>query len=213
MRKGRFLTLFICVVSLVAIFLVSVKMGDDLKNDPVKRENSVVFESNPSVSHLAKEVKIDLKKITVSKELEEYLEKSKVKWEDKDEEDVVETLLYIENKFGYQPLLFLKLMKVESNFKLNAVSPDGAIGLCQIQPQTAKEISLKMGSPQIPRSVLFDPVINLKLSAYYLNYLETKYKSLPKALNVYNMGPKKYFEVYGESSFLQGSYHKKISDN
>lgn len=213
MNKVRFLASFICLLLLITIFLISMKIDYKPQKFVVNRKNDNVSEDQETVFPLAKTLKLDFKKITVSKELERYLEKSKVKWEDKDKEDVVETLLYIENRYGYKPLLFIKLMKIESNFMINAVSSDGAVGLCQIQPQTAKEIAQKLGSPKIPKSMLFDPVINLKLSAYYLNYLEEKYKSLPKALNIYNIGPKKYFEVYGESSFLQGSYYKKISDS
>ncbi|MCX7830780.1 MAG: transglycosylase SLT domain-containing protein [Acidobacteria bacterium] len=212
MEKIRFIASFACVCSLVAVFLVSVKVGTETTGQVLKKQKESINSKKEYSSSLKAKLKIDSKKFIVAEELEKYLAKSKKVWSKEEKEDVVDALLYIESKYGYRPLLFLKLMKVESNFEIDAVSPDGAVGLCQIQPNTAKAISLKMGSPSLPREMLFDPVINLKLSAYYLNYLESKYKALPKALTAYNMGPQKYFEIYGEGGIPQSAYHKKISD-
>lgn len=210
MKKIRFVTSFTCVCSLVVIFLVSFKAGTETEKQD--KNSSVLIAEKNKTPLLAKHLKIDSRRVAISQELENYLSKSKTKWNNKDKEDVIDALLYIESNYGYRPLLFLKLIKVESNFRINAVSPDGAVGLCQIQPQTAKAISLHMGSPSIPREMLFDPVINLKLSAYYLNYLEAKYKALPKALTAYNMGPQRFFEIYGDGGIPRGSYHQKVSE-
>ncbi len=214
MEKIKFLASFGCVCSLVAVFFISVKVGTETAKQIKEEEKKGEFlseETKPKPIFTGS-LKIDSKRFAVSQELEKSLSRLGIDWNKEEKEDVVDTLLYIESKYGYRPLLFLKLMKVESNFQIRAVSKDGAIGLCQIQPQTAKEISRKMGSPPPPKELLFDPVINLKLSAYYLNYLESRYKALPKALTAYNMGPKRYFEIYGEGGIPRGLYHQKISE-
>ena len=212
MNRIRFIASFSCVVSLAAVFFVSAKVSTETAQEFSKEQKKAETSKKDFAHSFEGKFKMDSKKFAVSEELEKYLAKSKSRWSKQEKEDVIEALLYIESKYGYRPLVFLKLMKVESNFQIKAVSPDGAVGLCQIQPQTVKAISLKMGSPSPPREMLFDPVINLKLSAYYLNYLESKYKALPKALAAYNMGPKKYLEIYSEGGIPQGSYHQKFSE-
>ncbi|MFB3852045.1 MAG: transglycosylase SLT domain-containing protein [Acidobacteriota bacterium] len=212
MNKIRFVASFTCVFSLVTVFFVSIGVSTETAQEFRKGRKKAEFSEKVCPPSLTNNLKIDSKRFALSHELEKYLAKSKIKWNKEEKEDVIDALLYIESKYGYRPMVFLKLMKVESNFQIKAVSPDGAVGLCQIQPQTAKAISLKMGSPCLPREMLFDPVINLKLSAYYLNYLESKYNALPKALAAYNLGPKKYLEIYSEGGIPQGPYHQKFSE-
>lgn len=153
----------------------------------------------------------DFRWLETSRELNDLLEKYKADWSEKDKTDVVETLLDIESEYGFKPDLFLRLMEVESNFRIRAVSGDGARGLCQIQPETARHISRRLGQPPIPEEMLFDPVLNLRLSAAYLDYLEKKYKALPKAISAYNMGPGAFSRVYGEGGIPKGRYHDLLT--
>lgn len=212
MKKIRFVVSFSCVLFLMAVFFFFVRGSTETKQKLCKEQKREEISTKDYAHAPENKFKIDSKRFMIAKELDKYLAKSKTIWSKEDKEDVVEALIYIESKYGYSPLVFLKLIKVESNFKIKAMSPDGAVGLCQIQPQTAKFISLKMGSPTPPREILFDPVINLKMSAYYLNYLESKFNALPKALAAYNMGPQKYLEIYKYGGIPQGVYHKRFSE-
>lgn len=153
----------------------------------------------------------DYRKLELSRELTSMLARYKTEWSANEKSDVVDTLLEIESKYGFRPGLFLRLMEVESNFKIRAVSRDGARGLCQIQPETARQLSRKLGQPPIPEELLFDPVLNLRLSAAYLSYLEHKYKALPKAISAYNMGPGAFSRVYGEGGIPKGKYHDLLT--
>jgi len=88
-------------------------------------------------------------------------------------------ILYYARKYGIPEGLFLNLVRAESNFNPQAVSPKGAMGLCQLMPQTAKELGVK--NP-------FDVDENLNAGAKYLKRLYKKYKDWKLALAAYNAG-------------------------
>lgn len=89
------------------------------------------------------------------------------------------------------PLLILALIRQESAFQPNAVSPSRARGLMQLLAPTAREMAraLKMRLPNFPR-VLFQPDVNIKLGSHYLRRMSNSYQGhLPLAFAAYNAGP------------------------
>ncbi|THH38369.1 lytic transglycosylase domain-containing protein [Aliishimia ponticola] len=97
--------------------------------------------------------------------------------------------------------LFLRLVQQESNWKANARSHKGAIGLAQLMPFTAKTLGV---DPH-------DPYENLEGGARYLSQQYRTFGSWRLALAAYNAGPgavKKYNGVppYRETR----NYVKKI---
>lgn len=108
---------------------------------------------------------------------------------------ITETILEESIKHSFDPLLVLAVISVESRFQDVAVSTNGARGLMQIRPfvanALAKEVDLGLDSEFItlnPES-LDDPVLNLKLGIFYLNYLKKTFRDLKLALTAYNWGP------------------------
>jgi len=85
----------------------------------------------------------------------------------------------------FDPLLIISVMYVESNFKEDAVSPKGAIGLMQIMPATADWISKKYKID----GDMNDPEDNITYGITYLEYLFEKFGEIDKALMAYNVGP------------------------
>lgn len=79
------------------------------------------------------------------------------------------------------------MIKWESQGKPNAVSPKGAQGLMQIEPDTFAEEAGKLGLPKDADP--FDPDINKQVGTAYIGGLLKKYKGdVPTALAAYNWG-------------------------
>ena len=86
---------------------------------------------------------------------------------------------------GIEPKVAFGLVAVESEFYRKAVSPQGAVGLTQLMPSTAKLLK-----PDLTRADLFDRETNLRLGFRYLREMLRYYKGdLHLALTAYNRGP------------------------
>lgn len=99
---------------------------------------------------------------------------------------------------GIDPLLLTSLVKQESLFDPQARSWVGAMGLSQLMPGTAEWVGKKVPGPI---KKLTDPFWNLKLGAYYLNWVQKRLSDQPVfAVAAYNAGPnavKKWVDVNG----------------
>ena len=84
---------------------------------------------------------------------------------------------------GLPPELVHSIARAESAYRVNAVSPKGAIGLMQLMPGTAAALN---ADP-------FDPKQNAEAGAKYLRDLLIRYQDDPhqvtKAIAAYNAGP------------------------
>jgi soluble lytic murein transglycosylase len=90
--------------------------------------------------------------------------------------------------YRLEPALLAAVIEQESKFRPDAESPTGAIGLMQLQPDTAKGIALRTGGHKFVVSDLYDPEINIRYGAWYLRHLLDKYEDERTALAAYNAG-------------------------
>lgn len=80
---------------------------------------------------------------------------------------------------GLDPALVHAVIRAESDYRSDAVSPKGAIGLMQVMPATGKRFGV---------SNLDVPERNLKAGTTYLRHLLDRYDNVPLALAAYNAG-------------------------
>ncbi len=108
------------------------------------------------------------------------------------------------------PYLILALIRQESLFDPEAISPASALGLMQLLPSTAGREAANMGLLYPGPEKLFDPDLNLRLGIHHLQRLLDIYpNSLAKALAAYNAGRrpvnrwKKRFASLDEEEFIE----------
>lgn len=93
--------------------------------------------------------------------------------------------LIITNAQQYQidPLLLAALIRQESSYRNNVISPAGAVGLTQIMPKYWQNICA---------GDLFDEATNIHCGSYVLAKYKQSSGSWKKALAYYNVGPTGY---------------------
>jgi len=86
---------------------------------------------------------------------------------------------------GLEPALVAAVIRAESRFEEDVVSPQGAYGLMQILPETAAFIQERSGIAGDYR----DPETNIRMGAWYLAYLSGRYDGDERLmLAAYNSG-------------------------
>ncbi len=97
-----------------------------------------------------------------------------------------------------EPALVLGIIRQESNFDTEALSPSGARGLMQLMPATAKTVAKLVGEPTSIGALTADPDQNMRLgSAYLRSLLDSFDGSMPLAIAAYNAGPNRVEEWIG----------------
>src|SRR5699024_10052293 len=90
-------------------------------------------------------------------------------------------------EYNSDPLMIASIIKVESGFDTEAVSEMNAKGLMQILPDTGEWIAAKL-EEDYHDELLHDPDYNIKLGAYYYEYLYEYFGDESLALAAYNGG-------------------------
>ncbi len=87
-------------------------------------------------------------------------------------------------EFGVEDTLAFAVIRTESNFRADAVSGKGAVGLMQIMPSTAEFICGVLGEDLD----LYQPEDNLRMGIWYISYLEKKFEHVSAVMAAYNAG-------------------------
>jgi soluble lytic murein transglycosylase len=90
---------------------------------------------------------------------------------------------------GVDSLVLHAIIRQESSFQHNALSPAGAVGLMQLMPATAAETARREKMPRPGRNDLIRPEVNVRLGAAYLARLIRSYDGdYLRAVAAYNAG-------------------------
>jgi soluble lytic murein transglycosylase len=101
----------------------------------------------------------------------------------------VRDLPQAQSRDGDREALVLAIVRQESGFDPNAVSPAGARGMMQLMPATARHVANSLDLDP-SRHSLTDPAYNLLLGSAYLDRLVARYDgALLLAVTAYNAGP------------------------
>ena len=99
--------------------------------------------------------------------------------------ELAATIADVARAEGIDPELAFRLVKLESDFKIHATSPVGAVGLTQLMPSTARFYVKGISTRR-----LYEPKTNLRIGFRYLRGLVKEYDGdVNTALLVYNRGP------------------------
>lgn len=91
-------------------------------------------------------------------------------------------------KFNVEEELILAVIKSESNFRQDAQSKVGAIGLMQVMPETFDWLQTHKLMPYMDVGHLKDPKTNIEYGTYLLSLLQRKYATLVETVCAYNAG-------------------------
>lgn len=88
-------------------------------------------------------------------------------------------------RYRIDPALLGAMVHAESRYRVDAVSPKGALGLMQVMPDTAR--SLGVAQPQL---LLADPELAVETGAKYLKQLQDRFgNNVTLVVAAYNAGP------------------------
>ena len=102
------------------------------------------------------------------------------------------------------PYLLAGLIRQESEFNPQAVSPAKAYGLTQVRPATGRQFARKAGVPGATTRVLRQPAANLKIGSSILrSMLDQQGGKVEQTLAAYNAGPTRVVEWLGWNTYRE----------
>ncbi len=114
------------------------------------------------------------------------------------EADLNDIILKHARERGVDPLLIEIIIRYESNFNPEAVSPVGASGLMQLMPETALALGV---------SDVFNPDQNVAGGTHYIAIQLENFHSVPLALAAYNAGPQAVMKYGGIPPYSETQYY------
>jgi len=93
-------------------------------------------------------------------------------------------------KYGVDELLIYSIIREESRFQKDVVSPADAVGLMQLIPPTARTVANQIGINGFSTVMLTMPRINIEMGIFYFKQVLDKFNGdIELALASYNAGP------------------------
>lgn len=112
-------------------------------------------------------------------------------------------------EFDVPSAMILAVIRTESDFREDALSRAGAMGLMQLMPQTFAWLCDVQQEPHAA-SEITDPETNIRFGTYYLSYLYEKFGSWRVALAAYNAGEGRVSEWLMDPTLSSGGTLRRI---
>ena len=146
----------------------------------------------------------------ITQEVVRYLKHKKIRTSEDKLRVIADTVYEEARDYEIDYRLVLAVMKVESNFKHDAVSPKGARGLLQIKPSLAKHVSKDAGVTIKGAGCLNEPEKNIKIGVNHLSWLMDKFENVKSALHAYNVGPARVKRASSEEDGPNTHFTRKV---
>jgi soluble lytic murein transglycosylase len=93
-------------------------------------------------------------------------------------------------KYGIDPFFVAAIIREESQFRPDALSPAGARGVMQVMPETGEWIARNAGIAGFERASLFEADVNISVGTWYVSHLMKRFRgNLTLVSAAYNAGP------------------------
>lgn len=93
-------------------------------------------------------------------------------------------------KFTVPEELVWGIMRAETNYRRDAISPVGALGLMQVMPFTGHKLATLLGEKNFQAPMLLQPETSVRMGSRYLKRLMDKFdNTIPLVAAGYNAGP------------------------
>jgi soluble lytic murein transglycosylase len=169
---------------------------------------SVFIISGPiSVAHREK-----IKKQEAISKIIDYIQDENVLLEDEELRTISERVYDESKRCNVDYRLVLALMKIESNFRYDAVSKQGARGLMQVKPSLAKYIAEDVGIRWWGDKTLDEPEKNIKIGVHIFSKLIEDFQGINMALHAYHVGPTRLREILTKKKIPQKRYLNLVLD-
>ena len=160
-----------------------------------------------SVDHREK-----VKKEEAVRQIIDYMQGENVELEDEQSRAIAEMVYDESRRCNVDYRLVLALMKIESNFRYDAVSEQGARGLLQVKPSLAKYVAEDIGITWRGSKTLDEPDKNIKIGVHFFSQLIEDFQSVNMALHAYHVGPTKLRELLGKKKKPHKDYLNLVLD-
>lgn len=187
---SELLGMFVGIV--IAVVLIAMGWIAILNDRKIQQYNTVmplIKNERVVVSHTLNELKQKFTIVAVLNTFSHGKLSDDIKW-------ILAELVYRNSKtYGYDPLLLLAVIHVESLFDPKAKGQfrngnySGALGLMQLKTETAQHVAEALGIPFKSKEDLFIPEVNIPLGIAYLTQQISHFKSLKLGILAYNQGP------------------------
>ena len=191
--QGRLVLSTIFVLGLLCFTFISVKLTRVSRQEKIKKEEAVsqIISVKPTVVAHGEKVK----KKEAIRRITDYIRDENVELGDK-ELRIISEMVYKESmQYNIDYRLVLALIKIESNFRCDAVSRKGARGLLQVNPSLARYIAEDVGITWLGAETLDEPKKNIKIGVHFFSKLIEDFQNTNMALHAYHVGPTRLREI------------------